>query len=449
VNFRRPTSVAALVLLLAATARADYDWQDYRNVGPFCPAPAVSTTVTALVSEQSTGALVCMGLGPGLDFHDFGSGPVLRNTSPLSDLSATPPLVLSSNVLSFPGAIYSGGPGSQNLGATVSTAPLGCVTSGGACTVDGITVAGGLAFNTGTGTETLDSFTCGANTFVSSSSTSGLACTQPAFSNLSGSATCAQSDGVFKIYDGGSCGGTAWTTTGSFVAGQPLIATAGSHIATNNICSVIPAVPTACGSTTTTGGQGAYVSGVTTDSVGRTTGVVTTSAPIAGSLVYTLASSSIAMGQNRTVLVMPLPAGAPIINTAAAGTALSTTLSANWGSSSQSPPTFALATLGSLRCTGDITFYNITGGGSIVLAADVWKGTAPMSNPANWSQLATGTLSISGSGNQQGAFTLNASNTGGLIPGNTSVVFVLYRTDNASAATLAALNAQFICELGA
>lgn len=118
-----------------------------------------------------------------------GSVTAVSATAPLfitGGASPTPNVV--GHDLIFGGDTTTGG---QNLGS-ISTAPLGCVTSGGKCVVDGLTLAGGLSFNTATGVESLGSFTCGANTFVSSSSTSGLACTQPAFSNLSGSLACGQ-----------------------------------------------------------------------------------------------------------------------------------------------------------------------------------------------------------------------------------------------------------------
>src|SRR5450631_66403 len=111
-----------------------------------------------------------------------GSDPIFITSTP----TTTPNVTIQ-------GAITSGSTSTtkQNIGL-IATSMLACATSGGVCTVDGVTVGGGLTFNTGTATETLASFTCGANTFASSSSTSGLACTQPSFANLSGSATCAQ-----------------------------------------------------------------------------------------------------------------------------------------------------------------------------------------------------------------------------------------------------------------
>jgi hypothetical protein len=86
------------------------------------------------------------------------------------------------------GALVSGSTSTtaQDLGS-ISTSMLSCSTSGGICTVDGVTVSGGLNFNTSTATETLANLTCGSNTFVSSASTSsGLVCTQPTIGNLAG-----------------------------------------------------------------------------------------------------------------------------------------------------------------------------------------------------------------------------------------------------------------------
>lgn len=68
-----------------------------------------------------------IGLGTGLGFSGLGGG-ILVNTSPLSALTATSPLNISGTVISFPGAISYGGPGSQNL-ASLSSGLL-LVTAG-------------------------------------------------------------------------------------------------------------------------------------------------------------------------------------------------------------------------------------------------------------------------------------------------------------------------------
>ena len=76
------------------------------------------------------------------------------------------------------GAIVSGSTSTtpQNLGL-ISTSMLACTTSGGVCTMDGVTVGGGLTFNTGTATETLaNAGPCSALQAVEGSTTSGLTC---------------------------------------------------------------------------------------------------------------------------------------------------------------------------------------------------------------------------------------------------------------------------------
>lgn len=102
-------------------------------------------------------------------------------TAPVTSVTATPPIFSSGGttpVISEQGAIVSGSTSTtaQNLGA-ISTSMLACATSAGVCTVDGVTVNGGLNFNTSTATETLASFSCAAHQFVNQASTgSGLAC---------------------------------------------------------------------------------------------------------------------------------------------------------------------------------------------------------------------------------------------------------------------------------
>lgn len=80
--------------------------------------------------------------------------------------------------------------------------------------------------------------TCSASQWVSQSAGGTLTCTQPAFSSLSGTATCSQVAGTTTLFDGGSCAGTAWSTSGTFTNGQALVTSAG-HITATNECNVM------------------------------------------------------------------------------------------------------------------------------------------------------------------------------------------------------------------
>ena len=192
------------------------------------------------------------------------SGACGSGTGTVTVVTATPPLFITSTATTTPnvtiqGALVSGSTSTtaQNLGL-IATSMLACSTAAGVCTVDGVTVGGGLAFNTGTAAETLGSFTCGANTFVSSSSTSGLACTQPSFANVSGSVTCTQ----LPVFTGqstkpaGSCvttntaftdaGSAAWTwSPGIAGAYQRYDVGAGSFVAAGTIAGDGTTVSTA------------------------------------------------------------------------------------------------------------------------------------------------------------------------------------------------------------
>ncbi len=101
---------------------------------------------------------------------------------------------------------------------------------------------GVLAAETPSGTVSNTYFpsTCGSNTWASALTSSGaMTCTQPAFSSLSGSATCSQvgTAGAYRLIDGGSCSGSVWPTSGTWANGQALITTAGT-VTTVNQCSV-------------------------------------------------------------------------------------------------------------------------------------------------------------------------------------------------------------------
>src|SRR6185312_7054678 len=123
--------------------------------------------------------------GNGLGFFFPAPGVFqLQNTRALFSLTAVTPLSFDGvNTLTAPGVVYTGGTSPFDLG-TIATAILACSTSSGHCTPDGVTVGGGLVFNTGTATLTDAPFTCGSNTWVSSTSTSGPACTPIGVGNL-------------------------------------------------------------------------------------------------------------------------------------------------------------------------------------------------------------------------------------------------------------------------
>lgn len=246
-----------------------------------------------------------------------------------------------------------------------------------------------------------------------------------------------------------SCGASTWihavANTGVSTCTQPAFSDLSGTIA----CGQIPAAGT-CTPTTTTGSSGAYVTGVTTDAKGWVTGVTTTHTPLAGSLNYTVASTSIAMGYNQSTLIYPLPAGAPISNSAGAGTAITTTMAANWGTSGSSPPTFAVGALGAISCTAAITYYVTTGTSApITLVYAVYGVSGTPFTPGNWTLLASTTrsLSFSAGGNDYPGTNFSAFSTSGGLT-SSQIVFVIYRSDAASATTLSTLNAQFMCSLG-
>ena len=136
--------------------------------------------VSQCVQADTNGKLSITGSPCGAGGAGGGSGTV-------TSVTGTPPIFITASPTVNPnvtiqGSILSGSTSTtgQDLGA-IATSMLACSTSAGVCTVDGVTVGGGLNFNVGTATETLASFTCGAGTFVNSSSTSGLACSTPSY----------------------------------------------------------------------------------------------------------------------------------------------------------------------------------------------------------------------------------------------------------------------------
>lgn len=194
-----------LVAVSAVVAHSDQGWQDNQDAAGFylwdLPAPAtlpVGIQPTApllygghaagsLVSNPagSTGLAIDVTLGNGLGFTFPAPGVnQLENTSPLFALSAVTPLAFDSatNTLTAPGVLYTGGTPPVDLGTAVANSIVACSTSGSVCSPTGVVVAGGLHYASGTLTDA--AFSCGSNQWISSTSTSGPTCTQPAIGNL-------------------------------------------------------------------------------------------------------------------------------------------------------------------------------------------------------------------------------------------------------------------------
>jgi hypothetical protein len=201
----RYVPLALLLVAVSAVVLADQGWQDNQDAAGFylwdLPAPATlpagiqptapllygGHTAASLVSNPnaSTGAAIDVTLGNGLGFTFPGPGVnQLENTSALFMLTAVTPLAFNvgTNTLTGPGVLYTGGTPPVDLGTSVANAIVACSTSGSVCSPTGVVVAGGLHYASGTLTDA--AFSCGSNTWVSSTSTSGPTCTQPAIGNL-------------------------------------------------------------------------------------------------------------------------------------------------------------------------------------------------------------------------------------------------------------------------
>lgn len=164
------------------------------QTGPFFYLGSVAGTPTALPYQAVQGAtdmvpLVMDTSGKLLWWYDWtssswrsiGSG----GAGTVTAVSATNPLFITGGSSPTPnvtiqGSIVSGSTSTSsiNLGTSVVNAMLACSTSGSTCTPTAVTVSGGLAYNAGTGTETLANFSCSAGQAVNAATTGGgLACT--------------------------------------------------------------------------------------------------------------------------------------------------------------------------------------------------------------------------------------------------------------------------------
>lgn len=196
--------------------------------------PALAGGGTQCVQVDNTGKVGTTGSA-------CGSGGLGGASGTVTNVTGTPPIFITGTPAATPnvtiqGAITSGSTSTsaQNIGV-IATAPLACSTAAGVCTVTGMTVGGGLSFNASTAAETLGSFACGTHQFVNQSSTSGLACVQPAFTDLSGSASCGQTPAFSG--DLSSAGGTCSVS----VVGVESAATVKGYLATNVV--VAPSTP--------------------------------------------------------------------------------------------------------------------------------------------------------------------------------------------------------------
>ena len=185
----------------------------------------------------------------GSTWAPFGSG-----SGTVTAVSATAPLFITGGASPTPnvtiqGSIVSGSTSTSaiNLGTSVSNAILACSTSSSVCTPTGVTVAGGLAYNTGTATETLGSFTCGAGTFVNSSSTSGLACTTPGYpvTSVTGAngVTCSPTTGaVGCTIANATCGTNTFVSSASSGSGLVCTQPSFSNLSGSATCAQLPAL---------------------------------------------------------------------------------------------------------------------------------------------------------------------------------------------------------------
>lgn len=172
---------------------AGFDVDDYGRVLSATCATYVTPSTTIALSGQIDGVGPVVGpvvtlidqmgatTGQALEWNGSEWAPATPTLGTVTSVTASPPLFSSGGTtpnLTEQGAIVSGSTSTtaQDLGL-ISTSILACSTAAGVCTVDGVTVGGGLAFNTGTATETLaNTSLCGNLQAVQGSTTGGLTC---------------------------------------------------------------------------------------------------------------------------------------------------------------------------------------------------------------------------------------------------------------------------------
>lgn len=344
------------------------------------------------------------------------------------------------------------------------------------------------------------SYTCGASTFATSETDNGVTtCTQPGFTNLSGSLSCGQLPGftgdVSKA--AGSCttavlgltdGATVdWPTNGTWANNQALI-TSGGKITATNECNVMStcsaggglsgtypnptvasvpcsALPALTGDATSAGGTcattlatvataGTYgtsvnvIRSITIDAKGRTTSISTSNKPQAITLSWAMLQSGMSMGQDRSQLIFPGIATAPMATiNATAGTSVRTTMANAWGTAI-SPPTFPVReSYNGYDLTIDVPIVAATGPGSATLEFELYEVVTSPGTAANYTALCNTQMSGIVSGAQSSFGTLGC--TGTTTATNASFLLVAYRNDVNNFMTINNLQFQAIARLWA
>lgn len=236
-------------------------------------------------------------------------------------------------------------------------------------------------------------------------------------------------------------GGLEFATPGPTVIQRQALtgdvtAAAGSNVTT--LATVISAG--------TYGGGGAYIISETVDAKGRATAFSTTTTPLSSTLSWQMNQSGLSIGPDRSTVVLPAGGGSAIFLTAASSTPIGTTLAANYGSSSSSPPTYPFRVAWQKAVVSvDVGATVTSGTGSAILQFELWGVTGNPATPGNWTQLGnTAGMSISGGATsfQTLGFTVNS------IAANSSLVLLARRSDVNNLITITTLAFQATCSLG-